>query len=305
LRDGRSRRARFLLRAALALAALAGVTLGALLLHARPAPDRAFFAGEARALEVIAHRGGARLRPENTLAAFEHAAALGADILEMDARATADGVLVVLHDAAVDRTTDGHGRVDALTLAELKKLDAGYRWSVDGGRSTPFRGKGVRVPTLSEVFAHLPDMRMVVEIKPAQPALAEAACALIRRTRMTRRVLVASMHDAVLDAFRRACPEVATSMGPGEARLFYVASLLRLSAALSPAAQALQIPYAFGERVLATADLLAAARARNLKLQVWTLNDEARMHEALALGVDGIMTDRPDLLLRLIGRRKR
>ena len=132
----------------------------------------------------------------------------------------------------------------------------------------------------------------IVEIKPAQPALAQTLCTLIRRARMTSRVLVASMHAADLDAFRRACPEVATSMGPEEARLFYFASLVRLSAALSPDAQALQIPYALGEHVLATARLVGAAHARNLKLHVWTLNDEARMRRALALGVDGIMTDR-------------
>jgi len=296
---------RFLLRSVLVLAVAGGVALGWLLLHARPASGGAFFARENGKPQVIAHRGGAGLRPENTLAAFEHARALGVDMLEMDVRATADGKLVVLHDASVERTTDGRGRVDALTLAELKTFDAAYHWSTDGGRSTPLRGAGIRVPTLAEVFERFPDMRMVVEIKPAQPALAQTLCTLIRRARMASRVLVASMHAANLDAFRRACPAVATSMGPEEARLFYVASLLRLSAALSPDAQALQIPYALGEQVLASAQLLGAAHARNLKLHVWTLNDEARMHRALAIGVDGIMTDRPDLLLGLLGSRAR
>jgi len=290
-------------RTALALAALAAAIIGACLLIARPAANYAFFAGDGARTLVIAHRGGAQLRPENTLAAFTHAAALGVDMLEMDLRATADGVLVVVHDATVDRTTDGQGRVDTLSLSALQKLDAGYRWSPDGGRSHPFRGTGVRVPTLAEVLAGFPRLRMVVEIKPADPALAVTACERIRRSGMTQRVLVASMHGAVLEAFRAACPEVATSMGPGEARLFYFASLVHLSAALSPAAQALQIPYALGERVLATAGLAAAARARNLKLHVWTVNEETRMRRALALGIDGIMTDRPDRLLQLIGRR--
>jgi len=278
--------------------------VGLRLLVERPVADHAFFAAEA-GVQVIAHRGGGRLRPENTLAAFSNAVALGADMLEMDVRATADGVLVVLHDATVDRTTDGQGRLDRLTLSALQKLDAGYRWSPDGGRSTPFRGAGVRVPTLAEIFARFPRTRMVVEIKPAQPALAGSLCGLIRRAAMTQRILVASMHDAVLEAFRSACPDVVTSMGPDEGRLFYLASLVHLSGALGPKAQALQLPYAWGERVLATATLVAAVRARNLKLHVWTLNDEATMRRALALGVDGIMTDRPDLLLRLVGRRTR
>jgi len=293
---------RVLPRAVAALAALAAAFLAIVLLNARPAADRAFFVGDGTAVQVIAHRGGAQLRPENTLAAFEHALSLGADMLEMDARATADGVLVVLHDATLERTTDGQGRVDALAFSALRTLDAGYRWSPDAGRSTPYRGKGIRVPTLAEVFARFPHTRMVVEIKPADPALAARMCEAIRRSGMTQRVLIASLHDAVLEAFRAACPEVVTSMGPSEARLFYFASLVRLSAAVSPAAQALQIPYAFGERVLASAELAAAARARNLKLHVWTVNDEARLRRLLEIGVDGIMTDRPDLLLRLLGR---
>jgi glycerophosphoryl diester phosphodiesterase len=288
--------------AALTLALLAVAGVGVLIAVARPAATHAFFAAEGAGVQVIAHRGGARLRPENTLLAFEHAVGLGADMLEMDARATADGVLVALHDATVDRTTDGQGPVHALTLDALQKLDAGYRWSPDAGRSTPFRGRGVRVPTLAEVFARFPRMRMVVEIKPPEPALAARMCQLIRRADMTARVLVASMHEAVLDAFRAGCPEVSTSMGPGEARLFYLASLVYLSDAISPAAQALQIPYGFGERVLATPTVAAAARGRNLALHVWTVNDELRMRRLLEIGVDGIMTDRPDLLLRLLGR---
>ncbi len=288
--------------AALTLALCAAAGIGVLIAFARPAATHTFFAAERGGVQVIAHRGGAQLRPENTLLAFEHALALGADMLEMDARVTADGVLVALHDATVDRTTDGQGPVDALTLAALQKLDAAYRWSPDGGRSTPFRGQGVRVPALADVFARFPRTRMVVEIKPAESALAAKMCQLIRGAGMTARVLVASMHEAVLDAFRASCPEVSTSMGPGEARLFYLASLVYLSDAISPAAQALQIPYGFGERVLATPAVAAAARGRNLALHVWTVNDEARMRRLLAIGVDGIMTDRPDLLLRLLGR---
>lgn len=303
----RARRAvslRGLALASLTLALLAAAGVGVLMAFAQPAATHAFFSAERAGVQVIAHRGGAQLRPENTLLAFEHAVALGVDMLEMDARATADGALVALHDATVDRTTDGQGPVDALTLDALQKLDAGYRWSPDGGRSTPFRGRGIRVPSLAEVFARFPRMRMVIELKPADPALAGTLCALLRRAGMTQRVLVASMHDAVLEALRATCPEVGTSMGPGEARLFYIASLAYLSGAISPAAQALQIPYGFGEQIFATPQLLAAARERNLVMHVWTVNDAARMRRLQAIGVDGIMTDRPDLLLRLLGRAK-
>jgi len=291
-------------RALLALLVLAAGALGVALLVARPAPERAFFAADPPGTLIIAHRGGSRLRPENTLAAFEHAVALGTDVLEMDVRATADGEIVVLHDATLERTTDGNGPVAAITLAELKKLDAGYRWSADGGRTTPFRGKGVHVPALAEVFARLPEARMNIEIKPAEAAFAASLCASIRRAGATQRVLVASMHEAALDAFRDACPDVATSMEPGEARNFILAHWVRLGALFSPRAAALQIPYRLGDRVLPSAALLRAARARNLKLHVWTINDEDAMRELLAIGVDGIMTDRPDVLLRLVGRAR-
>ncbi len=100
----------------------------------------------------MAHRGGSRLAPENTLAAFEHATSLGVDVLEMDLRSSADGVVVAMHDDGVDRTTDGTGPVTGLTLADLKALDAGYRFSRDGGATFPHRGQGVSIPTLDEVL---------------------------------------------------------------------------------------------------------------------------------------------------------
>ena len=286
--------------------ALLAVAVAALLLVlalARPAPQRAFFAGTQGTL-VIAHRGGAALRPENTLEAFAHAAALGADVLEMDVRATADGAIVVIHDATLERTTDGRGPVSSLTLAELRKLDAGYRWTVDAGRTYPFRGRGVRVPALTEVFERFPEARVNIEIKPAEPAFAGSLCASIRRSRRAHYVLVASMSEQALEAFRDACPEVATSMGPREARTFFLAHLARLTAATSPRAAALQIPYRLGDTVLPGAGLVAAARGRNLRLHAWTVNDEERLRQLIAMGVDGIITDRPDLLLRMLGRTR-
>lgn len=283
--------------------ALAVILYGAAALLSRPAPSHPYFAADKGAIQVIAHRGGTGLRPENTLEAFAHAAALGADILETDLRLTADGSIVCLHDATLERTTDGQGRVEALRLAELQELDAGYRWSQDGGKTFPFRGAGVRVPALEEVFARFPAMRMVVEIKrPPGAALAQPLCALMRRFGMSEKVLVASMSEDALDAFRGACPEVATSLGPREARIFIGASLVNLTTLYRPAGLALQLPYRVGERVVVTADLLQAARGRNLKVHVWTINAEDEMRELIRLGVDGIITDRPD---RLIGLRSR
>ena len=259
-----------------------------------PEPGHPFFRDEKPGVQVIAHRGGAALRPENTLAAFQHAAQLGADVLEMDLRVSADGVIVVMHDATVDRTTDGAGPLAELSLAELKHLDAGYRWSPDGGTTFPYRGLGVRVPTLEEVFKLLPDTRMVLEMKQFAPPSVSALCGLIRRAGMQRKVLVASFSGDSLGEFRNACPEVATSMGSVEARLFVV-----LFGMYAPAVPALQVPDRLRDTVLVTPELLARARSKNIKLHAWTVNDEARQRELVRMGVDGIMTDRPDLLLKV------
>jgi glycerophosphoryl diester phosphodiesterase len=282
--------------------ALAAASIGTALIVARPAAERAFFAKSPRSMLVIAHRGGSALRPENTLAAFENAAALGVDVLEMDVHATADGKIVVIHDATVDRTTNGTGAVAALSFESLRKLDAGYRWTADGGRTFPFRGKGVRVPALAEVFERFPGKRMNIEIKPAEPAFAGALCDLVRRSGRSDLVLVASVQQAALDAFRGACPAVATSMTPREGWVFYGFHLAHLTAALSPRAAALQMPYRFRGRLVVSDDLVAAAHARNVRLHAWTVNDEAIMRQLIANGVDGILTDRPDLLLWVLGR---
>jgi glycerophosphoryl diester phosphodiesterase len=189
-----------------------------------------------------------------------------------------------------------------MTLAELQKLDAGYQWTNDGGRTHPFRGKGIRVPTLEEVFERLPAQRLNLEMKRVEPGLADPLCALIRRSGMTQRVLVASMDVATIEAFRRACPDVATSMSRNEALTFFGLQRAWLDAVYSPPVQALQVSYFFGGSIVPTRGFVAAARRKNFRLHVWTINDDARMRELIELGVDGIVTDRPDRLLALIRR---
>ena len=131
---------------------------------------------------VIGHRGSAGEAPENTLASFARGLATGAAILESDVHLTRDGVPVLLHDDVVDRTTDGRGPVAALSLAELRALDAGHRFSRDGGRTHPFRGRGLRVPTLAEALATFPDARFNLELKEGLPGLVEGCVALIAKS---------------------------------------------------------------------------------------------------------------------------
>lgn len=280
----------------------AAAVLAFMAITARPAPDHPYFAAANPGIHVIAHRGGAGLRPENTLAAFSHAVAIGADVIEMDVQPTADGAIVCIHDATVDRTTDGRGRVDSFTLDELRKLDAGHNWSGDGGRSFPYRGQAIRIPTLEEVFSRFPRTRMIVEMKHGGPALARPLCDLVRRSGMTDKALVASLNVDAVAAFRSDCPEVLTAMSVTEARTFHGAYRVGLASLYSPPVTALLIPDRLRGETLTTAALVEAAHGRNLRVHVWTLNDEERMRQLARMRVDGIMTDRPDRLLALVGR---
>lgn len=249
----------------------------------------------------MAHRGGAGLWPENTLLAFERARDLGVDVIEMDVQSTADGVLVVLHDASVDRTTDGAGRVGAMTLAQLKRLDAGSRFSTDGGKTFPWRGRGLSVPTLDEVFTRLPRMHFNIEPKQESPSLVKPLCRAIREKGMADKVTIGAFRQGVLDEFRKECPEVKTSAGPSE-----VAEFLRAAQNGGGTDKlkftALQVPERFmGVRVLTTS-FVESARARGVQVHAWTVNEAEDMRRLKELGVDGIMTDYPDRLLTVLGR---
>jgi glycerophosphoryl diester phosphodiesterase len=249
---------------------------------------------------VMAHRGGAGLWPENTMYGFERAVDLGVDVLETEVHSTADNFLVLMHDSTVDRTTNGSGPISTFTLEELKTLDAGYNWSPDGGQTFPFRGSGITVPTLEELFTVLPNVRMNIDIKQEKPSLVESLCKTIRTFDMVDKVMVASFSSRVLKAFRRRCPEVTTSAGTGEVAMFFVMNLVFLGAVYRPACQAFQVPeYSSGLRVL-TKRFVKTAHGRNLAVHAWTINETTDMQRLLALGVDGVITDYPDRLITLL-----
>ena len=251
---------------------------------------------------VMAHRGGAGLWPENTAHAFTQAVALGADVLEMDLHGTADGALVIIHDATVERTTNGAGRVSALSLAELKRLDAGYRWTGDGGRTFPFRGKGITVPTLGEVLDAFPRVRLNIDIKQAQPSLVEPFCRMLGERGAKGRVTVASFGSETLAEFRRACPGVGTAASREE--VVALAGEWRAGrggeAGKARLPRVVQVPETLGGHRWLTPELVAAAHRGGVEVHVWTVNDEEGMRRMIALGVDGIITDYPDKLLALL-----
>ncbi len=268
------------------------------------AAERAVLRRENSPVVVFAHRGGGGLHPENTLGAFEYSAKMGVDALELDVHGTADGALVVMHDADVERTTDGRGKVSELTLETVKTLDAGYRFSTDDGRTFPFRARKITVPTLAEIFAAFPEMTFNIEPKQETPSIIAPLCSLIRARKMTEKVIVGSFRQSIIDEFRRECPEVATAASPSEATEFLTLSKSGLSESYSPPMQALQIPENLGSLSVVTEDFVSNAHRKNLKVHVWTINETANMQRLINLGVDGIMTDYPDRLLNLLKRAK-
>lgn len=262
----------------------------------KPAVDRTFFKQSSSEPLVIAHRGGSGLFPENTLYAFERAVEMGVDVIELDVHATSDGQLVVIHDPTVQRTTDGTGRVNEMTLGELKSLNAGYRFSSDGGGTFQFRQNGIKVPTLREVFAALPKMRFNIEPKQAAPSIIKPLCGIIHEYQMVDRVVIGSFRQGIIDEFRRECVNVATSASTAEVGQFLAMYKTGLNKSYSAEMQALQIP----EFVGITREFIEAAHERGLKVHVWTVNETKAMERLLKMGVDGIMTDYPDRLLTIM-----
>ena len=247
----------------------------------------------------FAHRGASARAPENTLEAFRAAVEAGAGGLELDVHMTLDREIVVIHDATVDRTTNGSGAVAEMTLDELRSFDAGYRFSLDGGRTYPYRGRGLRVPTLAEIYEDFPDVSVNMEIKEGQPGVEERVAEVIRGAE--ERTLVASSHHAVVGRFRKVSGgRISTGASRLEIGAFYLLSRLRIEWLARPAYDALQVPVEHGGITLVTPRFIEAAHSRGVRVDVWTINDPGEMRRLLDLGVDGLMTDDPETLTRLL-----
>ena len=244
---------------------------------------------------VIAHRGGAGLWPENTLFALQEAAKLGADLSEIDIHMSLDGVLMVIHDESVGRTTNGKGLVKELTLAELKKLDAGYRWTNDEGCTFPFRGLGIKIPSLNEVFSAFPRQVISLDIKQDDPPIVAALRETINRYGKEKQVLASAFNARTMKVFRRLCPKIATAASDSEIKRFSNLTRLHLAKVFSGKATAFEIP--INE---VTPHFIKTAHEKNKRVDAWTVNEVEDMERLLAWGVDGILTDFPDRLLNLL-----
>jgi len=245
---------------------------------------------------LMAHRGGAGLAPENTMEAFRQAVEVWrADALELDVRATVDGRIVVIHDDTVDRTTDGTGPVSAFSWARLRELDAGYRFTDPEGCAS-YQGKGVRVPLFEEVLEAFPALRLNVETKERAATL--GSLDLIRRFGAEHRVLFAASHEPD----RAPARGYAGPWGASKRQIarFYLLHRLPRGGPYTPKADALQVPDTWEGRRIVTPRLVRVAQDRNIAVHVWTVDQTRDMRRLLEWGVDGVQTDRPDRLARLL-----
>ena len=278
----------------------------------------------------IAHQGGEIEAPSDTLYAFKTSKQKGADVIETDVHLTADGHVVVLHDDTVDRTTNGTGSVEQMTLEEVKQLDAAY-WFIEGEGTvhdpsrpaTDFTWRGVatgerpppagfepndfKIPTLAEVLAEFPGTYLNIELKPtvAMTGRLEAAVAeLLRAHDRSDDTIVVSFNDQSVEIFKTLAPEIHTAPGTAQVAAFWSSSQGPAPGTPNPQHVALQVPEAFNGLTITSPDFVADAHANNLAVHVWTVNDAADMRRLLAWGVDGIMTDRPTLLEQVLSEYK-
>jgi glycerophosphoryl diester phosphodiesterase len=288
----------------------------------------------------IAHQGGEIEAPSNTLFAFKTAKEKGADVLELDVHATADGHLVVIHDTTVGRTTnadpDGQiepaedRRIDQMTLAEVKALDAAYWYAKDCGtcRGKPaadyvyrgfatgerpitpelseFEPNDFKIPTLREVLDAFPRDLINIEIKRTAPDTVpyeHRLAALLEEYGRTSDTIVVSFYDNAMELFKLHAPDVHTATGTGETGAFWASAQGPAPGLPNPRYQALQVPITFEGLTIVTPEFVERAHANGLAVHVWTIDDRPTMERLIDMGVDGIMTNRPTLLEEVVGAK--
>ncbi|GEL76224.1 glycerophosphodiester phosphodiesterase [Tenuibacillus multivorans] len=254
---------------------------------------------------VIAHQGGGHLAPSSSMVAFQNAVDLDVDVLETDIHISKDGYLVAIHDPTVDRTTDSSGSVNDLTLDELKQLDAGYYFEDEAG-NFPFRNQNIKLITVEELFQAFPNQRFLIEIKDTNPydrmdEIAKRLAQLIEDHHVEDQVTVASFDHKIIETFQQyASNEIAISGGEQEVRKFVITHKFHLRNLYKPNVDSMQLPLKASGFDLASSDILGGAERLGLQIHYWTINDKETIRTLIEKGADGIVTDRPDLMIKVL-----
>jgi glycerophosphoryl diester phosphodiesterase len=269
-----------------------------------------------RRVIAFAHQGGSYEGPSSTLEGISHALTEGATAIELDVHATSDRHIVVCHDETVDRTTNHHGAIADLTLAQLREMDNAY-WFIPGETVSPGRdvsqylergkapaNRDYGIVTLEEVVERFPGVLLNLDLKRTDPDVEpyeELLADELRRLERTTSVIVGSFHDTAVQRFRSFAPGVATSAATGEAATFYFSMLEGVPSV--PPICALQVPAVYGDVRVVDERFVETAHAADIAVHVWTINDPGEMRELLDVGVDGLISDRPTALVQVLRER--
>jgi glycerophosphoryl diester phosphodiesterase len=251
---------------------------------------------------VFAHRGGAGLRPENTMPAFDHGLALGADGVELDVHLSRDGVVMVHHDDALDRTTDATGPLASRTADELTRVDAGYRFNRNlepGQTEYPFRGQRIGIPRFRDVLERHRTARVIIELKTPEPELARRTVDDIRAADALDRVVLGSFHWRALAEARRYEPRIPTGAAREETRWALYRSWVRWPLGRTKYRE-FQVPERAGATVVVTPNFIAHAHRADLPVRIWTVDAREDILRLLDWGADSIISDRPDVAVGVV-----
>lgn len=262
----------------------------------QPLPKRSFFQ-LVKEPAIFGHRGSPLAYPENTLLSFEEGLRHG-EGLELDVSMTKDGIIIVLHDLMLERTTDGRGAVGDITYKDLIALNAGYHFQKDS--SYPYRESRIHIPTLESVCKAFPQTPLIIEVKGSGEELAMNLARTISANTAQDQVLIAGIDDKTIQWIRDYLPDIQTGTSLREGIIFYILSHLGLALYFSWNFQTLCIPPKYKSLPLLTVPLRLAAKGLGLPIYLWTINTEEEIRKYLEIGVQGIISDYPERVKKVV-----
>jgi glycerophosphoryl diester phosphodiesterase len=255
---------------------------------------------------ILAHRGDSARYPENTMPAFDSAVQMNVDVIETDVHLTADGEVVIWHDDTLERMSGDPRRISSMDWQEIHRVNAGSQFSGDGGKTFPFKDKNIKPVVIKELLSKYPLMKFNVDLKDNNLLLAEKFSQILLDLDCIKRVVTASFHKDVLLYFRKLLPGAITSCTSNEVmRLILLFRSGILNIPFPYKKKILQVPEYSGKIKVLNSGFIKYLHKRGFTVQIWTVNEIEEMNRFLDMGVDGIFTDKPALLLECLKNRKK